>query len=51
MRCCWRCADDPDVAGLAIAPGNAGTSAIADQYEVDISSGDAVTGIGPEDRR
>jgi phosphoribosylamine---glycine ligase len=28
---------------LAIAPGNAGTEIIADQYDVDISSGDAVT--------
>jgi phosphoribosylamine---glycine ligase len=34
--------NDPEVDGLAIAPGNAGTSAIADQHEVDITSGDAV---------
>lgn len=34
---------DPEVDGLAIAPGNAGTAAIADQYDVDITSGDAVT--------
>ena len=37
--------NDPDVETLAIAPGNAGTSAIADQYEVDITAGDAVTGL------
>jgi phosphoribosylamine---glycine ligase len=40
--------NDPDVETLAIAPGNAGTSAIADQYEVDISSGAAVTGLAQE---
>ncbi|RAV07224.1 phosphoribosylamine--glycine ligase [Mycolicibacterium sp. GF69] len=34
---------DPEVDGLAIAPGNAGTATIADQYDVDITSGDAVT--------
>lgn len=34
---------DPEVDGLAIAPGNAGTAAIADQYDVDITSGEAVT--------
>jgi phosphoribosylamine---glycine ligase len=33
---------DPEVEELAVAPGNAGTEIIADQYEVDISSGDAV---------
>ncbi|MDP9164860.1 MAG: phosphoribosylamine--glycine ligase [Actinomycetota bacterium] len=33
---------DPDVEALAVAPGNAGTSAIADQYDVDITSGDEV---------
>ena len=31
---------DPEVEGLAIAPGNAGTAAIADQYDVDITSGE-----------
>ena len=36
---------DPEVTGLAIAPGNAGTAAIADSYEVDITSGDAVTAL------
>ncbi|OBI76661.1 phosphoribosylamine--glycine ligase [Mycobacterium sp. E740] len=33
---------DPEVEGLAVAPGNAGTAAIADQYDVDITSGEAV---------
>jgi phosphoribosylamine--glycine ligase len=36
---------DPDVDALAIAPGNAGTAAIADQYDVDITDGDAVAGL------
>jgi phosphoribosylamine---glycine ligase len=34
---------DPDVEDLAIAPGNAGTATIADQYDVDVTSGEAVT--------
>jgi phosphoribosylamine---glycine ligase len=33
---------DPEVEELAVAPGNAGTATIADQYDVDMSSGDAV---------
>ncbi len=33
---------DPEVEELAIAPGNAGTAIIADQYDVDITSRDAV---------
>ena len=33
---------DPEVEEFAIAPGNAGTAIIADQHEVDITSGDAV---------
>jgi phosphoribosylamine--glycine ligase len=33
---------DPDVTALAVAPGNAGTAALADQYDVDITSGEAV---------
>src|SRR3954468_4359485 len=36
---------DPDVETLAIAPGNAGTAAIADQYEVDITSRDEVVAL------
>ena len=34
---------DPEVEELAVAPGNAGTAIIADQYDVDIGSGEAVT--------
>jgi phosphoribosylamine--glycine ligase len=34
--------NDPEVDGLAVAPGNAGTARIADQHDVDITSGDAV---------
>jgi phosphoribosylamine--glycine ligase len=34
---------DPEVDGLAVAPGNAGTAAVADQYDVDVTSGEAVT--------
>jgi len=34
--------DDPEVEALAIAPGNAGTGLIAEQHDVDITSGDAV---------
>jgi phosphoribosylamine--glycine ligase len=34
---------DPEVETLAVAPGNAGTAVIADQYDVDVTSGDAVT--------
>ena len=33
---------DPEVEELAVAPGNAGTAIIADQYDVYITSGDAV---------
>ncbi|WP_102141521.1 phosphoribosylamine--glycine ligase [Mycobacterium hubeiense] len=33
---------DPEVSELAVAPGNAGTAVIADQYDVDITDGDAV---------
>jgi phosphoribosylamine--glycine ligase len=34
---------DPEVEEVVVAPGNAGTEIIADQYDVDISSGDAVS--------
>lgn len=34
---------DPEVESSAVAPGNAGTAAIADQYDVDVTSGQAVT--------
>jgi phosphoribosylamine--glycine ligase len=33
---------DPDVTDLAVAPGNAGTATLADQHDVDITSGEAV---------
>ena len=36
---------DPEVEGLAVAPGNAGTAAVADQYDVDITSGEAVVAL------
>jgi phosphoribosylamine--glycine ligase len=36
---------DPQVDGLAVAPGNAGTAAVADQYDVDITSGDEVVAL------
>jgi phosphoribosylamine--glycine ligase len=36
---------DPEVTGLSVAPGNAGTAIIADQYDVDITSGEAVIGL------
>ena len=36
---------DPEVEQLAVAPGNAGTAVIADQYDVDITSGDAVADL------
>ncbi len=37
--------DDPQVETLTIAPGNAGTASIADQHDVDITSGDAVVAL------
>lgn len=36
---------DPEVDYLAIAPGNAGTAAIAEQFPVDITSAEAVTDL------
>jgi phosphoribosylamine--glycine ligase len=36
---------DPEVVGLSVAPGNAGTAAIADQYDVDVTSGEAVVAL------
>jgi phosphoribosylamine--glycine ligase len=36
---------DPGVEELAVAPGNAGTAIIADQYDVDITSGEAVVAL------
>ena len=36
---------DPQVESLAIAPGNAGTASIAEQHDVDVSSGDDVVAL------
>ena len=38
-------ARDPQVAALAVAPGNAGTAGVAEQHDVDISDGAAVVGL------
>ncbi|MEB3030256.1 phosphoribosylamine--glycine ligase [[Mycobacterium] nativiensis] len=40
--------DDPKVDHLVIAPGNAGTAAIAEQRAVDVTSGTAVTALARE---
>jgi phosphoribosylamine---glycine ligase len=37
--------NDPQVEALAIAPGNAGTALVADQHQVDITSGDEVVAL------
>jgi phosphoribosylamine--glycine ligase len=37
--------DDPQVEALAIAPGNAGTASVADQHQVDITSGGDVVAL------
>jgi phosphoribosylamine--glycine ligase len=39
---------DPQVDALAVAPGNAGTATIAEQYDVDIASGPAVVRLARE---
>ena len=36
---------DPGVDYLAVAPGNAGTAAVAEQHDVDVTSGDEVTAL------
>ncbi|WP_445168472.1 phosphoribosylamine--glycine ligase [Mycolicibacterium sp. Dal123E01] len=36
---------DPEVDFLAVAPGNAGTSAVAEQHDVDVTSAEAVTAL------
>src|SRR5690349_3360366 len=36
---------DPDVDGLSVAPGNAGTASVADQYDVDVTSAESVVGL------
>ena len=43
-------ARDPQVEALAIAPGNAGTASIADQHDVDITSGDDVVALARQVR-
>lgn len=39
---------DPQVTHLAVAPGNAGTAALAEQHDVDITCADAVTGLAQQ---
>ena len=39
---------DPQVTGLAIAPGNAGTARLAEQHDVDIASGEDVVALARE---
>jgi len=41
---------DPQVTGLAIAPGNAGTARLAEQHDVDITSGSDVVALAREVR-
>ena len=41
---------DPQVTGLAIAPGNAGTARLAEQHDVDVTSGDDVVALAREVR-
>ncbi|HWF28935.1 MAG TPA: phosphoribosylamine--glycine ligase [Mycobacterium sp.] len=41
---------DPQVTGLAIAPGNAGTARLAEQHDVDVTSGEDVVALAREVR-
>jgi phosphoribosylamine--glycine ligase len=41
---------DPQVTGLAVAPGNAGTARLAEQHDIDITSGDDVVALAREVR-
>ena len=41
---------DPQVTGLVVAPGNAGTARLAEQHDVDITSGDDVVALAREVR-
>jgi phosphoribosylamine---glycine ligase len=41
---------DPQVTGLAVAPGNAGTARLAEQHDVDITSGEEVVALAREVR-
>lgn len=43
-------ARDPQVTGLAIAPGNAGTGRLAEQHDVDITSGEDVVALARDVR-
>ena len=43
--CYSGCVKTPAVDYLAIAPGNAGTAAVAEQYDVDVTSADDVTAL------
>jgi phosphoribosylamine---glycine ligase len=42
--------EDPQVTGLAVAPGNAGTARLAEQHDVDVTSGEAVVALAREVR-
>jgi phosphoribosylamine---glycine ligase len=42
--------NDPQVEALAIAPGNAGTASIADQHDVDITSGEELVALARQVR-
>lgn len=42
--------NDPQVEALAIAPGNAGTASIAEQHDVDITSGEGVVALARQVR-
>ena len=39
---------DPEVHAVAVAPGNAGTSSIAEQYDVDVTSGEEVVKLAKQ---
>ena len=41
---------DPQVTGLAVAPGNAGTARLAEQHDVDVTSGEEVVALAREVR-
>jgi phosphoribosylamine--glycine ligase len=41
---------DPQVTGLIVAPGNAGTARLAEQHDVDITSGEGVVALAREVR-
>ncbi|ORW96497.1 phosphoribosylamine--glycine ligase [Mycobacterium sp. IEC1808] len=40
--------EDPQVTGLVVAPGNAGTGRLAEQHDVDITSGEEVVALARE---